>query len=120
MRLATGWLTNPDYPAVAWNSALTYDMIFTQPVCYEFPNLVMPTLLLVGSLDRTAIGKQWVSPEIRETLGNYPELAKKAAAQIPECRLEILENIGHVPQIEAPDVLFPILLGFLEDSSREP
>ena len=120
VRLATGWLTHPDYPAVAWNSALTYDMIFTQPVCYEFPNLVMPTLLLVGSLDRTAIGKQWVSPEVRETLGNYPELAKKAAAQIPECRLEILENIGHVPQIEAPDVLFPILLGFLEDSSREP
>jgi pimeloyl-ACP methyl ester carboxylesterase len=114
--LATGWLTNPDYPAVAWNSALTYDMIFTQPVCYEFPNLLMPTLLVVGSLDRTAIGKQWVSQEIRETLGNYPELAKKAAAQIPECRLEILENIGHVPQIEAPDVLFPILLGFLEGS----
>jgi pimeloyl-ACP methyl ester carboxylesterase len=119
VRLATGWLTNPDYPAVAWNSALTYDMIFTQPVCYEFSDLVMPTLLVVGSLDRTAIGKQWVSQEISETLGNYPELAKKAAAQIPECRLEILENIGHVPQIEAPDVLFPILLEFLEDSSKD-
>jgi pimeloyl-ACP methyl ester carboxylesterase len=120
VRLATGWLTSPDYPVVAWNSALTYDMIFTQPVCYEFPDLVMPTLLVVGSLDRTAIGKQWVSEEIRATLGNYPELAKKAAAEIPECRLEILEGIGHVPQIEAPDVLFPILLEFLADSSREP
>ena len=119
VRLATGWLTHPDYPVVAWNSALTYDMIFTQPVCYEFGDLVMPTLLVVGSLDRTAIGKQWVSEEIRETLGNYPELAKKAAAAIPECRLEILEGIGHVPQIEAPDVLFPILLGFLEDSSSD-
>ena len=118
--LATGWLTDPDYPAVAWNSALTYDMIFTQPVCYEFPDLVMPTLLVVGSLDRTAIGKQWVSEEIRETLGDYPQLANKAAAAIPECRLEILEGIGHVPQIEAPDVLFPILLGFLEDASKDP
>ena len=119
VRLATGWLTHPDYPAVAWNSALTYDMIFTQPVCYEFPDLGMPTLLVVGSLDRTAIGKQWVSEEIRETLGNYPELARKAATQIPECQLEILENIGHVPQIEAPEVLFPILLGFLENSSKD-
>jgi hypothetical protein len=36
VRLATGWLSSPDYPVVAWNSALTYDMIFTQPVCYEF------------------------------------------------------------------------------------
>ena len=120
VRLATGWLRNPDYPTVAWNSALTYDMIFTQPVCHEFADLVMPTLLVVGSLDRTAIGKQWVSEEIRETLGNYPELAKKAAAEIPECRLEILEGIGHVPQIEAPDILFPILLEFLEDSSEGP
>ena len=119
VRLATGWLTHPDYWVVAWNSALTYDMIFTQPVCYEFSDLVMPTLLVVGALDRTAIGKQWVSEEIRETLGNYPELATKAAAEIPECRLEILEAIGHVPQIEAPDVLFPILLRFLEDSSKE-
>ena len=120
VRLATGWLNSPDYPAVAWNSALTYDMIFTQPVCYEFADLVMPTLLVVGSLDRTAIGKQWVSEEIRATLGNYPELAKKAAAEIPECRLEILEGIGHVHQIEAPDLLFPILLEFLANSSREP
>ena len=120
VRLATGWLKSPEYPAVAWNSALTYDMIFTQPVCYELADLVMPTLLVVGSLDRTAIGKQWVSEEIRATLGNYPELAKKAAAEIPECRLEILEGIGHVPQIEAPDVLFPILVEFLANSSREP
>ena len=120
VRLATGWLNSPDYPAVAWNSALTYDMIFTQPVYYEFADLVMPTLLVVGSLDRTAIGKQWVSDDIRATLGNYPELAKKAAAEIPECRLEILEGIGHVPQIEAPDLLFPILLEFLANSSREP
>jgi pimeloyl-ACP methyl ester carboxylesterase len=120
VRLATGWLTSPQYPAVAWNSALTYDMIFTQPVCYEFADLVMPTLLVVGSLDRTAIGKQWVSPEVRETLGDYPRLARKAAEEIPECQLEILEGIGHVPQLEAPDRFFPILLEFLEDSSTSP
>ena len=118
VRLATGWLSNPDYPVVAWNSALTYDMIFTQPICYEFGDLVMPTLLVVGSLDRTAIGKQWVSEGVRETLGDYPELAKRAAAQIPDCRLKILEGVGHVPQIEAPDVLFPILLDFLADASQ--
>ena len=115
VQLATGWLKSPDYATVAWNSALTFDMIFTQPVCYEFVDLVMPTLLLVGSLDRTAIGKQWVTEEVRQTLGNYPELAKRAAAEIPECQLEILEGIGHLPHIEAPDVLFPILLAFLAE-----
>jgi pimeloyl-ACP methyl ester carboxylesterase len=95
-------------------------MIFTQPVCHEFADLVMPTLLVVGSLDRTAIGKQWASPEVRETLGDYPTLARKAASEIPECQLEILEGIGHVPQLEAPDLFFPILLGFLQDPPASP
>ncbi|HEY5814139.1 MAG TPA: alpha/beta hydrolase, partial [Terrimicrobiaceae bacterium] len=83
-------------------------------VCYEFADLKMPTLLVVGSLDRTAIGKAWAPPEIRDTLGDYPTLAKRAAAQIPACQLEILEGVGHVPQLEAPDRLFPILLDFLD------
>jgi pimeloyl-ACP methyl ester carboxylesterase len=120
VRLATGWLSSPDYPVVAWNSALTYDMIFTQPVCYEFADLEMPTLLIVGSLDRTAIGKQWAPQTVRETLGDYPKLAKSAASEIPQCQLEILEGVGHVPQIEAPDRLFPILLDFLQDSPGKP
>jgi pimeloyl-ACP methyl ester carboxylesterase len=120
VRLATGWLSSPDYPSVAWNSALTYDMIFTQPVLYELDDLDVPTLLVVGSLDRTAIGKQWASDEVKETLGDYPNLAKSAAAEISECQLEILEGVGHVPQIEAPDRLFPIVLKFLQDSSDEP
>ncbi|NEM13243.1 MAG: alpha/beta hydrolase, partial [Xanthomonas perforans] len=47
---------------VAWNSALTYDMVYTQPVVYEFPHLKMPTLLLIGEQDNTAIGKD-TAPE---------------------------------------------------------
>ncbi|MGB8465275.1 MAG: alpha/beta hydrolase, partial [Terrimicrobiaceae bacterium] len=120
VRLATGWLSSPDYPNVAWNSALTYDMIFTQPVCYEFGDLDVPTLLVVGSLDRTALGRQWAPDDVKETLGDYPNLAKSAASEIAGCQLEILEGVGHVPQIEAPDILFPILLKFLQDSSNEP
>lgn len=120
VRLATGWLSSPDYPNVAWNSALTYDMIFTQPVCYEFDDLDVPTLLVVGSLDRTALGRQWAPDDVKETLGDYPNLAKSAASEIAGCQLEILEGVGHVPQIEAPDILFPILLKFLQDSPDEP
>ena len=31
-----------------WNSALTSDMIFTQPVLYEFPLVATRTLLIIG------------------------------------------------------------------------
>jgi len=32
---------------VAWNSALLYDMIYTQPVVYELDQLPMPVLLMI-------------------------------------------------------------------------
>lgn len=75
---------SPEYPRLARISALTSEMIYTQPVCYEWNNLRMPTLLLIGQLDRTAIGKNLVSEEIRKTLGNYPELGRKTARAIPQ------------------------------------
>jgi pimeloyl-ACP methyl ester carboxylesterase len=113
LEAAIGWLSHPDYPRVAWVSALTYDMIFTQPVLYEFPLVRVPTLLIVGTRDRTAIGKDAVSPDVAKTLGDYPVLAERAATAIPGARLELLSNVGHVPQVEAFDRFVTTLLGFL-------
>ena len=62
--------------SVAWNSALTYDMIFTQPVVYELDRLQMPTLLLIGEKDNTAIGKDAAPAELKARLGNYAQLGK--------------------------------------------
>jgi pimeloyl-ACP methyl ester carboxylesterase len=86
--------------AYAHNMALTGDMIFTQPVCYEFKQLKMPVVLIIGKLDRTAIGKDRVPEEIAKQLGNYPVLAKKAAAEIKNCQLLELEAVGHIPHVE--------------------
>lgn len=47
--LLTGWTKHPDYPVVAMTNAQTSDMIFTQPVVYEFKNLKVPTLLIIGT-----------------------------------------------------------------------
>jgi pimeloyl-ACP methyl ester carboxylesterase len=95
---------------VAWNSALLYDMIYTQPVVYELGRLTMPVLLIIGDKDTTAIGKNLAPPAIRQTLGNYPALGKAAAAQIPHARLIEFPDLGHAPQIQAPDVFHKALL----------
>jgi pimeloyl-ACP methyl ester carboxylesterase len=39
---------SPDYPRMAWNQALTSDMVFTQPVVHELHRLRMPVLLIIG------------------------------------------------------------------------
>jgi len=99
---------------VAWNSALTYDMIYTQPVFYEFEQLKMPVLLLIGEKDNTAIGKALAPAEVRKTLGIYAKLGKEAAARIPNATLVTFEDLGHSPQIQAPERFHEALLKGLE------
>lgn len=77
VKILAGWTANPDYPKVAWNAALTTDMILTQPVLYEFPDLRLPTLLVIGTRDRTALGKGWAPPRVAARMGNYGELGKE-------------------------------------------
>jgi len=95
---------------VARNSAQTYQMIFSQPVLPELPNLKMPVLLIIGDKDTSAPGKQYAPPEVRAKLGNYPVLAKEAAARIPNAKLVEYADLGHAPQIQAPGRFYRVLL----------
>jgi pimeloyl-ACP methyl ester carboxylesterase len=101
-----GWLKNPEYPLVAWNSALLYETIYTQPVCYEFKNIKVPTVLFIGQNDRTAPGKAGASEEIRKTMGNYPMLGRQTKKLIPGSKLVELPGLGHVPFIENFEVFW--------------
>lgn len=87
---------------VAWNSALIYDMIYTQPVVYEFPLIKAPTFLLMGLKDTTAIGKDAAPAAIRPKLGNYTVLAEKTKQAIPGSKLVTFPEMGHAPQMQDP------------------
>lgn len=113
LNLLAGWTLNPNYPLIAWNAALTSDMIFTQPVCYEFENIKKPTLLIIGQADRTAIGKDAAPAEIKPGLGNYPALGKKTHELIRNSKLVELEGVGHLPHIESFDAFIKPLVAFL-------
>lgn len=112
--LLAGWTKGPDYPRVAWNAALTYDMIFTQPVFYEFEQVKAPTLLIIGQRDRTALGKANAPEDVRKTLGNYPELGKNISKRIPNAKLVAIPGVGHLPHIEAYPQFIKPLLEFLK------
>jgi pimeloyl-ACP methyl ester carboxylesterase len=102
VQMLAGMYRGPGRDIVAWNSALLYDMIYTQPVFYEFEKISVPVLLMIGDKDTTAIGKNRAPPEVRATLGNYPVLGKAAAARIPRAKLVEFPDLGHAPQIQAP------------------
>src|ERR1700728_759257 len=110
VQMLAGLHRGPGREAVAWNSALLYDMIYTQPVFYEFEQIKLPVVLMVGDKDTTALGKNLAPPSVRATLGNYPVLAKEAALRFPRVHLVEFPDLGHSPQIQAPDVFHKALL----------
>ena len=85
-------------------------MIYTQPVLYEFGQLAVPVVLMIGDKDTTAIGKDLAPPEQRAKLGDYPELGKDAARAIPGARLIEFPDLGHAPQIQDPEAFHKALL----------
>jgi pimeloyl-ACP methyl ester carboxylesterase len=110
VQMLAGLYRGPGRDIVAWNAALVDDMAFTQPVFYEFEQIAVPVLLMVGDKDTTAIGKNLAPPAVRGTLGNYPLLAKAAMTRLPRARLIEFPDLGHAPQIQAPDVFHKALL----------
>ena len=97
VQMLAGLNRGPGHQIVAWNSALIYDMIYTQPVVYELGGLHMPVLLVIGDKDTTAIGKNFAPAAVQAALGNYPALGKAAAAQIPHSTAGGISGSGSRP-----------------------
>lgn len=102
VQMQAGLYGGPGHEQVAWNQALTSEMIFTQPVVHEFAQLRVPTTLFIGQRDRTAIGRDRASPELRRRLGDYVALGRRAARTIADAKLVAFDDLGHSPQTEVP------------------
>jgi pimeloyl-ACP methyl ester carboxylesterase len=113
IEIQAGWLKGPDKEVMARVSAMTSEMVITQPVLYEFPDVKAPTLLIIGERDRTAIGKNLVSKEVAATMGQYQDLGKAAVQAIPGAKLVALPGVGHAPQVEAFEEYLKALEDFL-------
>ncbi len=93
-------LKRKDFDNVAFINALTYQMIYQQPVYYEFDKLTCPVLLVIGQADRTIVGKDKLSAKEKEEHGNYPVLGKNAQERIHGSTLKMLNGVGHIPHVQ--------------------
>lgn len=107
-------LKNPEFPHIARINAITYQMIYEEPVCYEWDRINMPTLLIIGTEDRTVVGKALLSDDDKNKYGQYPALAKKTVGQLPNALLMEMPGIGHIPHIQDPGQFRQILLSFIK------
>lgn len=90
-------------------------MAYEQPVVYEFKNLKMPTLLIIGQLDRTVLGKNRLPKEDENKYGQYPALGKKIKSEIPNAELIEFENVGHMPHVQVFDDFMRAVLRFVNE-----
>lgn len=104
-----------EYPRLAMSSALTYEMIYEQPVCHEFPEIKAKTLLVIGQSDRTVVGKARVKKELLPHVGQYPALGRTTAKLIPGAKLVEIADVGHIPHMERKDTFHGALLNFLNE-----
>lgn len=96
-----GWMLGPEAFRIARTAAHTYTMAYEQPVVYELARLKPRTLLIAGEKDRAAIGRNRVGPKVRGLMGLWPQLAQRAAQEIPQCTLVLLPEVAHIPHLEA-------------------
>jgi pimeloyl-ACP methyl ester carboxylesterase len=110
VEMSAGMYTGPGADRIAQTQARIAEMAFIQPVVHEFERIRVPTLLMIGQLDGTALGANRAPADVAKQLGNYPELGRAAARRIPNATLVEFPDLGHAPQIQAPDQFHEALL----------
>jgi pimeloyl-ACP methyl ester carboxylesterase len=98
VRIHYGWIKSGDWPRMAMVRALQQQAIYADPVVDDWARIKARTLVIGGEKDGA----------------DYPGQAKHVAETIPNGQLYIIPNVGHNPQFEAPDLLYPPLLRFLK------
>ena len=101
IRLHYGWTLSGDWPQFAAVRARISQVFYSDPVVYDWPHIQAKTLVIGGAEDGP----------------RFPELAKNVADTIPNAELFLIENVGHIPHLEAPDVFHRELVRFLKSAS---
>jgi pimeloyl-ACP methyl ester carboxylesterase len=104
---------SPDYPRWARAAALTFQMIYQQPVRYEYRLIASPVLLVVGAEDHVVPLGQYATPAEAARLGDFVALSAAAAQDIPRATRVVIPDCGHVPHLEQPGEFLARLLPFL-------
>jgi pimeloyl-ACP methyl ester carboxylesterase len=87
-----------DWPRLAMVRAIYQQIVYLDPVVYDWPKIKARTLVLGGDKDGE----------------NFPALAKHIADTIPGGELVLIPNAGHVPHLEMPELFNKELLRFVK------
>jgi pimeloyl-ACP methyl ester carboxylesterase len=87
-----------DWPRLAMVRSIYRQMLYLDPVVYDWAKIKARTLVIGGEKDGQ----------------DFPKLAKHIADTVPGAQLVIIPNAGHVPHLEVPEIFNRELRRFLK------
>lgn len=100
VRIQYGWTLSGDWPRMARIRALLSQMVYEDPVVYDWPHIRARALVIGGEQDRL--------------VEDYPGLARNVARTIPGAELILYPGVGHSPHLEIPERFHADLVRFLK------
>jgi pimeloyl-ACP methyl ester carboxylesterase len=107
VRMRYSWTLSSDWPRLAMVQALISQMLYGDPVVYDWAHIQVPTLAFGGAEDM-----------LLGTAAAFQERMHAIAKAVPNSNGHVLliPGLGHVPHVEAPDKTLPPLVDFLKQS----
>jgi pimeloyl-ACP methyl ester carboxylesterase len=106
VRIQYGWTLSPDWPSFAMVRALQQQILFEDPVVYDWQHIRTKALVIGGAQDG-------LTPR-------YDELATQVAQTLPNAELILYPGIGHNPHFEIPERFHGDLIRFLRSDPNVP
>lgn len=106
-------LNSPVFRDIAFVNAVTYEMIYEQPVVYEFENLKVPVFFIIGAEDKTIVGKDMLTKDMQDSHGQVAILARELTKEIPAASMIEFPGVGHIPHIQEPDLFMNAVFAVL-------
>jgi pimeloyl-ACP methyl ester carboxylesterase len=107
-RIRYSWTLSADWPRLALVQALIGQMLYGDPVVYDWAHIKVPTLAFGGAEDM-----------LLGTAEAFQERMHALAKTIPNGngRALLIPGLGHVPHLEAPEKVLPPLVAFLKEGT---
>lgn len=98
-----GWTLSSEWPRLATVRSLNSQWLYQDTIVYDRPHIQAKTLFLAGAEDGQ----------------NFRQQAADTVADIPNARLNLIEEAGHLPFFEKPNEFYPPLIAFLAEQPLE-
>jgi pimeloyl-ACP methyl ester carboxylesterase len=105
-RIRYSWTLSAEWPRLAMVQALITQMLYNDPVVYDWPHIKVPTLAFGGAEDL-----------LLGPASAFQERMQLLAKTVPNGngRVHLIPGLGHVPHLEAPEKVVPPLVAFLKE-----